>query len=109
QSGLQFVCESDMTVMSTDNLPENSRNWLDTLPDRTLREQYLDFIHWRGFRKTLLCRSGHHVDLQVTPQRIERLMVASAIIPVQPIADLHADEQVEFRTAMGRTISCREA
>ncbi len=107
--GLQFVSESDIKFMRTAHLPENARKWLDAIPDRLLREQYLDFIHFRSFRKTILCRSGHHVDLEVAPARMERLMVASSLRPSQPITNLHNEEQVEFRTVHGQAISCKEA
>lgn len=104
--GLQYVSES---FTRTAHLPEIARKWLDAIPDRLLREQYLDFIHIRTFRKTILCRAGHHVDLEVTPERMERLMVTSSLRPSQPITNFHNEEQVEFRTVHGQAISCKEA
>jgi len=107
--GLQFVAESDIKFMRTAHLPESARKWLDAIPDRLLREQYLDFIHCRGFRKTILCRAGHRLDLEVTPERMSRLMVAGSLRPSRPITDFHSGEEIEFRTVHGQVISCKEA
>jgi SAM-dependent methyltransferase len=107
--GLQFVAESDIKFMRTAHLPERARQWLDAIPDRLLREQYLDFIHCRGFRKTILCRAGNRLDLDVTPERMSRLMVAGSLRPSRPISDFHSGEEIEFRTAHGQAISCKEA
>jgi len=79
--GLQYIAESDVQKMRTAQLPENARKQLDAVPDRLLREQYLDFILGRGFRQTLLCRAGHDLDLAVTPQRMEHFLVASSLRP----------------------------
>lgn len=108
-SGLQFVAESDTRSMGTAHLPESARTWLERIPERLLREQYLDFIQCRGFRKTILCREEHQVDLEVTPQRMERLLVAGSLQPLQPLGDLHGGEAVEFRTCRGFPLVCTDA
>ncbi len=107
--GLQFVAESEIKFMRTAHLTENARAWLDAIPERLLREQYLDFIHFRGFRKTVLCRAGNILDLDVTPQRMERLSVASSLRPTQPLTDIHSGDQIDFRAAHGRVVVCTEA
>ncbi len=107
--GLQFVAESDIHRMQTARLPEPARAQLEAVPDRLLREQYLDFIHCRGFRQTILCRAGHDLDLNVVPERMERLMVASSARPANPVQDVHSPETVEFKTAYGQTVSTNEA
>jgi methyltransferase-like protein/ubiquinone/menaquinone biosynthesis C-methylase UbiE len=106
--GLQYIAESDVQKMRTPHLPEHARKQLDAVSDRLLREQYLDFILGRGFRQTLLCRAGHDLDLAVTPQRMERLLVASSLKPQKPIENLHSGEAVEFRDAQGTTVSTSE-
>jgi methyltransferase-like protein/ubiquinone/menaquinone biosynthesis C-methylase UbiE len=107
--GLQYIAESDVQKMRTAHLPEHARKQLDAVPDRLLREQYLDFILGRGFRQTLLCRAGHELDLTVTPQRMERLLVAGSLRPQKPIENVHSGEAVEFRDAQGTTVSTSEA
>ncbi|HVP44000.1 MAG TPA: class I SAM-dependent methyltransferase [Terriglobales bacterium] len=107
--GLQFVAESDIHRMRTARLPEHARAELEAVPDRLLREQYLDFIHCRGFRQTILCRAGHDLDLNVIPERMERLMIASSTQPAVPVRDITGPETVEFRTAQGQTVNTNEA
>ena len=106
--GLQFVAESDIHRMQTARLPEHARVQLDAVPDRLLREQYLDFIHCRGFRQTILCRAGHDLDLNVTLERMERLMAASSARPSEPVDDLAAPDKVEFKTLQGQTATTHE-
>ena len=106
--GLQYIAESDVQKMRTAHLPENVRKQLDAVPDRLLREQYLDFIVGRGFRQTLLCRAGHELDLTVTPQRMERLLVASSLRPLKPIENVSSGEALDFRDAQGTTVSTNE-
>ncbi len=107
--GLQFVAESDIHRMRTARLPEQARAQLDAVPDRLLREQYLDFIHCRGFRQTILCRAGHDLDLNVVPERMERLLVAGSVRPTGPCTDISNGETVEFRNARGQTVTTNEA
>jgi len=107
--GLQFIAESDVQKMRTAHLPEEARKQLDAVSDRLLREQYLDFIHGRGFRQTLLCRAGHDLDLEVTPRRMEQLLVASSLRPQKAIENVNGGEAAEFRDVQGRTVSTSEA
>ena len=63
--GLQFLAEADYFEMSDYDLPQNVRDALEPLrSNRILREQYLDFIKFRRFRQTLLCRD----DVQLTEE-----------------------------------------
>lgn len=61
--GLQFLAEADPQSMCTIRLPEPVRSQLQSLPDRRLREQYLDFIYCRRFRQTVLCRTGQPLGI----------------------------------------------
>ncbi|MFZ0007205.1 MAG: class I SAM-dependent methyltransferase [Steroidobacteraceae bacterium] len=95
--GLQFISESSPASSRTAHLPEAVRRSLAALPDRLQREQYLDFINARRFRQTVLCRSEHKLDLEVTPQRMERLLIACAAKPIQADADVRSSARLEFR------------
>jgi len=107
--GLQYVGESDIKSMQTTSLPQHTREWLDAIPNRLVREQYLDFIHCRGFRQTILCRDGHKLDFDATPKRMERLLVSGSLRPAQPLEDLDSGQKVEFRNARGLVVHCTEA
>jgi methyltransferase-like protein/ubiquinone/menaquinone biosynthesis C-methylase UbiE len=106
--GLQYIAEADVQKMRTAHLPEHARKQLDAVPDRLLREQYLDFILGRGFRQTLLCRAGHDLELVLTPQRMECLLLASSLQPQKLVENLHSGEAVEFRDSQGSTVSTSE-
>jgi SAM-dependent methyltransferase len=95
--GLQFISESNPASSLTAHLPEAVRRSLEALPDRLMREQYLDFINARCFRQTVLCSSEHRLDLEVTPQRMERLLIACAARPIEADADVRSSARVEFR------------
>jgi SAM-dependent methyltransferase len=106
--GMQYISESNLSFMRTANFPENIRQQLDNMPDRLMREQYLDFINGRRFRQTILCRAGHDLDLEVTPERMERMLISSWAKPVQPIADIHQPGKVEFRKGQSTPVICSE-
>ncbi len=106
---LQFVSEANPHFTRTAQFPDHVRQQLDALPERLVREQYLDFINGRRFRQTILCRAAHPLDLEVTPERMERLLISSSARPVRPIADLHKPEGVEFRRRQGASVSYADA
>jgi len=106
--GLQFVSESVLSTMRTAHFPEHIRRELDGMSDRMMREQYLDFINGRKFRQTVLCRAGHDLDLEVTPERMERLLVSSPVKPAQPVKDLHGPETVQFTSGRTAPVNCAE-
>ena len=43
--------------------------------DRLAREQYLDFVHFRHFRESLLCHAGASAKFVLEPSRVTRLHV----------------------------------
>ena len=74
-------------------------------PDLIAREQYLDFLHHRSFRQTLLVHAGVHINRKLEPQTLRRFDIAAAIQPVSanPVLEQGANEG--FRTASGASIS----
>ncbi len=106
--GMQYVSESNLSFMRTANFPDNIRQQLDNMQDRLMREQYMDFIHGRRFRQTILCRAGHDLDLEVTPDRMERMLISSWAKPAQAVSDIHKAEKVEFRRGQATPTICSE-
>ena len=97
REGLQFLSEANPESMRVTHLPEPVRRQLEALPDRLEREQYLDFINLRRFRQTLLCRAAEKVDLEVTPRRLEDVLIATAARPVgETIASAAGPDEIEF-------------
>lgn len=57
--GLQYLGEADVHTMLTEGLPPEVARTLGRIsPDIIAMEQYLDFVHNRQFRGTLLCQAG---------------------------------------------------
>jgi SAM-dependent methyltransferase len=57
RAGLTFLAEAHLSGMRGEGLAPQIRQVLGRL-DRLAREQYLDFIHFRDFRESLLCHAN---------------------------------------------------
>jgi hypothetical protein len=85
-AGLAFVAEAHPTPMSGQGLAPPVREALARL-DRLTREQYLDFIHFRRFRESLVC----HADA-----------MSRFVIDPANARHLHALPSLEVRSAAAR-------
>jgi len=68
RSGLTFLAEARLTTMMGGGLAPEVRQALRPL-DRLMREQYLDFIHFRRYRESLLCHADALSRFVVQPPR----------------------------------------
>jgi methyltransferase-like protein/2-polyprenyl-3-methyl-5-hydroxy-6-metoxy-1,4-benzoquinol methylase len=79
--GLQFLGEASLQeAMASQLKPEleqTLRRFADG--DLTAYEQYLDFVRFRGFRRTLLCRSAIALRRDVQRERLASLFLASPL------------------------------
>lgn len=93
--GLQFLSESEYLLPVGRALTEAAWEQLRPLEaSRILQEQYLDFIHGRRFRQTLLCRDG--LPLHLDASRTDRLWVSFSGQPVGANPGLTNDTPAEF-------------
>jgi SAM-dependent methyltransferase len=81
--GLQYLAEATLSDTHIDS---------EGVPDRTEREQLLDYRKGRAFRQTLLCRSELEIDHCLRAAQISRLYAAC------PASATAAGDQTEFRT-----------
>jgi methyltransferase-like protein/cyclopropane fatty-acyl-phospholipid synthase-like methyltransferase len=82
-----------------DNLPPPVQEALDRLgTDRIRREQYLDFVRNRTFRKSLFCHSNRPRLEGPTIEALERLRFSSLAEPRSERPDIHSDAPEEFRS-----------
>jgi methyltransferase-like protein/2-polyprenyl-3-methyl-5-hydroxy-6-metoxy-1,4-benzoquinol methylase len=104
--GLQYVCESEAHEAELDNLAppiaEKVREWS---ADAIEREQYLDFVLNRMFRRTLLCHADAALDRTMKPETMRRLYASSGCKPLAPEPDLRPNVSETFRTERGKTFS----
>ncbi len=68
RAGLAFLAETQLNTMMGAGVAPSVRQALGKL-DRLAREQYLDFVHLRRFRQTLLCRENALSRFVVQPAR----------------------------------------
>ena len=78
RAGLTFLAESHLDTMVGAGLAPRVRQALGRL-DRLAREQYLDFIHFRHFRESLLCHANALSRFVLQPQRVLGLHVLPSL------------------------------
>ena len=105
--GLQFVAESGFAARERPRLPEPVQRWLEAIPDRLVREQYLDFIGCSGFRQSILCRSNRSVEARPSAATLAQVHLRSSLGAV-PEAVLTDESAVTFRDVFGRELTCSE-
>ncbi len=108
RSAMQFLAEADPGWLSLAHLPDDTRQGLAKMRDRLMQEQYRDFIQCRRFRQTILCRAGHELRLDLSPERLSAFFVGGSTRAVAQIADYGAGTSVEFRTLSNRSLTCSE-
>jgi SAM-dependent methyltransferase len=81
QHGLQYLGEANLTEAVPRNWKPEAIEAVRAMAagDRIAEEQYLDFLHVRRFRQSLLCRQGQDVAAQWDPARLEGCRAASAV------------------------------
>ena len=96
KSGLEFVAEA-MTPGLLAGLPPAAREavsrWAD---DVVSREQYLDFVCNRPFRRTILRRAGGPPATGLSTDVVTGLQVSTAVMPASDAPILADDAPVEF-------------
>ena len=78
RSGLTFLAEARLSTMMGGGLAPEARQALRSL-DRLTREQYLDFIHFRRFRESLLCHDAALARFVVQPPRALAMHVTPSL------------------------------
>jgi len=95
--GLQYLVEADLVSVLLNNAAEGVRKALKDVP-LIQREQYLDFLRGRRFRRTLLCHKEARLDRALTPQKMRRFFF-SLRKPVEiEGADIRDDQPASFET-----------
>ncbi len=78
RAGLTYLAEARLSEMMGVGLAPQVRQALGRL-DRLTREQYLDFIHFRHFRESLLCHANASLRFVVQPPRMLGLHVLPSL------------------------------
>lgn len=95
--GLQYLGEAELCDMQRPKLPPAAAAVLDRAGDDLIaREQYLDFLRCRSFRRTLLCRDGVQLNRIADPACVWPLMAASPMQALSAEVSLDAESSQEF-------------
>lgn len=116
RAGLAFLAEAHLGTMMGGGLAPQVRQALGRL-DRLAREQYLDFVHFRHFRESLLCHADaatqfvlqlpRLLDLHALPSLDARRAAAGRSPPPEADADAAAIRQL-LLTRWPRSVPVRE-
>jgi methyltransferase-like protein len=103
--GLQYLGEANVAQMFPHDLaPPAAKRLRELGPDILRFEQYLDFLRNRRFRQTLLCREGLPIDREVAAGRVQGLLAAADVAPVETLVNLQAGHRVTFRRTDGARV-----
>ena len=101
EHGLNFLAEACMPGLAA-NFSPKAKVALDTwADDEVAREQYLDFLCNRAFRRTLLCRAGATRSANPAPEAITMMSISTGLMAVSSAPDVASDRPEEFRRSEG--------
>jgi methyltransferase-like protein len=69
------------------------------------REQYLDYLINRIFRRSLICRKDATTELAVRPEALQRMRLAACLRVTSGKPDLHAGHAATFEAIDGKRIT----
>jgi len=104
-AGLQYLADTELGSMVPTHLPEKAKQVLASVP-QIRKEQYMDFIRNRTFRKTLLCHAEVKLDRTVPLGVLEKFCLALPKAAVRAAA-INADGEQGF-TIGNSTLSTRD-
>ena len=105
--GLQFISETQLLGSQSAVLPPGVAEKMPSLgeEDYLVREQYLDFVKLRNFRKSLLCHSAVRLDRRLDPSIVRGMYAASPSTPASPDLVFSETAAHEFRFPKGGNMS----
>ena len=95
--GLQYLAPARFIAWEH-NLPPEIQQAFGQFSNRVVREQYLDFLCNRMFRRTLFCRGGLAIADRPRPEAVAGLQAVARARAVAPNPDVRSDREEEFRS-----------
>lgn len=103
---LQFLGEVDYFDMVPRGMTPKAAEVLDHIDDDiVLREQYLDFMRGRHFRKTLLCHEGITLNRKLTSECVRSYYVSTFAKSTSPIPNADKEAKETFENEHGATLT----
>ena len=103
---LQFLGEADFFDMVPRGMTPQSMELLDRIDDDViLKEQYLDFMRGRHFRKTLLCHEGITLNRKLTADCVRSYYVSTFAKSTSPNPNADKEARETFENEHGATLT----
>jgi len=102
-AGLSYVCDTDLQTRYPEVVGAPVAEALADLRSPLEREQYLDFVVNRNFRRSLLCRGEARPRQEPMVGRLEEMQVAANLAPPRKL-DLRRARAAPFSRADGTTV-----
>jgi methyltransferase-like protein/SAM-dependent methyltransferase len=104
--GLDYLGEAHLASMVTDDFHSATGRALAPFArDNIDREQFMDFVINRTFRKTLLCRAGRSPSHDLPSSCVWPMFIASGLRPESEPADLAPGQDVAFANRAGQSLA----
>ncbi|MGA7216466.1 MAG: class I SAM-dependent methyltransferase [Terrimicrobiaceae bacterium] len=105
EHGLQFLGDAMFNEMQPEDYTPAVLSALEELDDDIIaREQYLDFLLCRRFRRTLLCHREVLLDHRIRPRVIAGFYAAADVRPESPEPDIPSPVIEEFQGQKGASV-----
>ena len=104
---LKFLSEADYCDMTVWNADSPAGRFLLKVGAENvlLQQQYRDFLIFRRFRQTLLCREEAPVVREPDPESLRSLYVGAGTLPETPDPDVASDKPVRFVSEKDREVT----
>jgi SAM-dependent methyltransferase len=102
-AGLRYVCDTDLQTRYPETVGADVAAALADLRDPVEREQYLDFVVNRNFRRSLLCRPEARPAPEPLLDRLDGMQVAASLTPPRKI-DLRRTRAAPFSRPDGTPV-----
>lgn len=108
RNGLQFLSEADYTHPQDSGFAPHVQNLLKQLgANRVAREQYHDFLTFRRFRQTLLCRVEVPLRFGMNPDRVDGFRISFAGQPAADEVTIESDAPLLFTGPKNSSVEVR--
>ena len=98
EQGLQYLGDGEFGTMFSGNFPPQVAATLERIAtDQISREQYMDFLHNRTFRQSLLVHQEQTISRTLNPANIHGLFVASAAKPQSARPDISSTKAEQYK------------
>lgn len=104
--GLAYLGEADLGSMLLETFPDEVKRQLSLLSsDRVHLEQYLDFLHNRQFRQTLLVHASALRVQAPQPLQLRHLLISGELAREDDAAAIQGGDPVRFTTQGGAMVT----